>query len=135
VDLDVLGRAELMKFLKEECVSRGAACIYATHIFDGLESWPSHVAYVAGGELQLFKKAADIPEMVEGKLLELVVSWLRAEKVERKKREPALKAARKAAAEAAGHAYVFNNGWGAGTLNPTIDIKQIKNSSNAVMRN
>ena len=132
VDLDVLGRAELMKFLKEECVTRGAVCIYATHIFDGLESWPTHVAYVAGGELQLCKKAEEIPELQEGKLLELVVSWLRAEKIERKKREPELKAARKAAAEAAGHAYVMNNGWGSGTLNPTV---QIKNSSNAVMRN
>lgn len=132
VDLDVLGRAELMKFLKEECVSRGAVCIYATHIFDGLESWPTHVAYVAGGRLRLLKPAEEIPELQEGRLLELVVGWLREEKVERKAREPELKAMKAAAAEAAGHGYLANNGWGAGTLNPTM---QIRNSSNAVMRN
>lgn len=51
VDLDVLGRADLMRFLKEECESRGATIIYATHIFDGLEFWPSHLAYLANGAL------------------------------------------------------------------------------------
>lgn len=49
VDLDVLGRADLMRFLMQECTSRGATIIYATHIFDGLEFWPTHVAYVARG--------------------------------------------------------------------------------------
>jgi CCR4-NOT complex subunit CAF16 len=50
VDLDVLGRADLMRFLVDECAARGATIIYATHIFDGLEFWPTHVAYVARGE-------------------------------------------------------------------------------------
>ncbi len=50
VDLDVLGRADLMRSLKEECATRGATIIYATHIFDGLEFWPSHLAYLAQGE-------------------------------------------------------------------------------------
>ncbi|XP_075265157.1 uncharacterized protein LOC142357394 [Convolutriloba macropyga] len=132
VDLDVLGRSQLMKFLQEECRLRGAVCIYATHIFDGLGFWPSHIAYVAGGELKLFKKAEELPELKEGRLLELVVSWLRVEREERRRLEPALKAAKKAAAEAAGHGYMTNNGWGAGTLNSTV---QLANSSNAVMRN
>lgn len=30
---------------------RGATIIYATHIFDGLESWPTHLAYVEGGRM------------------------------------------------------------------------------------
>jgi hypothetical protein len=50
VDLDVLGRADLMRFLADECEQRGASIIYATHIFDGLEFWPTHVAFVARGE-------------------------------------------------------------------------------------
>lgn len=49
VDLDVLGRADLMRFLVDECDTRGATIIYATHIFDGLEFWPTHVAHVARG--------------------------------------------------------------------------------------
>ena len=48
VDLDVLGRADLMTFLREECEQRGVTIIYATHIFDGLESWPSHIVSICG---------------------------------------------------------------------------------------
>lgn len=49
VDLDVLGRAELMRFLQRECETRGATVLYATHIFDGLEFWPTHVAHLSHG--------------------------------------------------------------------------------------
>ena len=31
VDLDVLGRADLLAFLREECEQRGAAIIYVRH--------------------------------------------------------------------------------------------------------
>uniref|UniRef100_A0A061RZU5 CCR4-NOT complex subunit CAF16 n=1 Tax=Tetraselmis sp. GSL018 TaxID=582737 RepID=A0A061RZU5_9CHLO len=132
VDLDVLGRAELMSFLKDECECRGAVCIYATHIFDGLESWPTHIAYVAGGQLRTFEAADRIPELQEGKLLELVVSWLKEEKLERKRREADSKSAKKTDSASAGYRYVLNNGYGSGTLNPTA---QLPHSSNAVFRN
>ena len=39
----MLARADLLSFLKKDCEERGATIIYATHIFDGLESWPSHI--------------------------------------------------------------------------------------------
>jgi hypothetical protein len=35
----------------QECEERGATIIYATHIFDGLEQWITHLAYVEGGKL------------------------------------------------------------------------------------
>ena len=47
----------------------------ATHIFDGLEDWPTHIMYVAGGVLKQFKPAAAFPELKEGQLLELVERW------------------------------------------------------------
>ena len=49
VDLDVLGRADLMAFLRRECEERSVTIVYATHIFDGLEEFATHVAFVAGG--------------------------------------------------------------------------------------
>ena len=49
VDLDVLGRADLMSFLRRECEERNVTIVYATHIFDGLEQFATHVAFVAGG--------------------------------------------------------------------------------------
>ena len=47
VDLDVLGRAELMKFLRQECEERQCTILYATHIFDGLEPWATFLIFVA----------------------------------------------------------------------------------------
>lgn len=46
--------------------------LQATHIFDGLEAWPSHLAYLAGGKLQTFGSADTYPELQDGRLLELV---------------------------------------------------------------
>jgi energy-coupling factor transporter ATP-binding protein EcfA2 len=51
VDMDVLGRIDLLDFFKQECEQRGATIIYATHIFDGLEGWITHVAYLEEGSL------------------------------------------------------------------------------------
>ena len=53
VDMDVVGRLDLLKFFVEECETRGATIIYATHIFDGLEKWITHVAYLADGQLRI----------------------------------------------------------------------------------
>ncbi|GBE80084.1 P-loop containing nucleoside triphosphate hydrolase protein [Sparassis latifolia] len=46
VDLDVLVRDDLLKFLKADSESRGATILYATHIFDGLNDFPTHVAHM-----------------------------------------------------------------------------------------
>lgn len=126
VDLDVLGRADLMQFLKEECEQRGATIIYATHIFDGLESWPSHLMYLAGGKMQLFKPAAEIPELQEGRLLQLVDRWLREEKRLRKL------AAKKQTDDKDSNKIdlaQWSNGWAPGRMTASI-----RDSSNTVMR-
>jgi len=52
VDMDVVGRLDLLHFFEEECAQRGATIVYATHIFDGLEKWVTHLAYVADGKLE-----------------------------------------------------------------------------------
>ncbi len=44
-------RLDLLDFFKRECEERGATIIYATHIFDGLSPWITHVAYMEGGEM------------------------------------------------------------------------------------
>lgn len=52
VDMDVVGRMDLLRFFEMECAERGATVLYATHIFDGLEDWITHVAYLNRGKLQ-----------------------------------------------------------------------------------
>ena len=136
VDLDVLGRAELMKFLRQECEERQCTILYATHIFDGLEKFASHVAFVAGGKLQFCKEMESMPALKSrkpGALLKEVEIWLREDARLRPKQK---KTARKSLDQAR------NNGWGEGRLGSTLakgeelrnGISQLKNASNAVMR-
>lgn len=81
VDMDVVGRLDLLHFFEEECAERGATIIYATHIFDGLEKWVTHLAYVADGKLEKGGTVAEVPELNEGKkLLRVVETWLRDER-------------------------------------------------------
>ncbi|KAH0462489.1 hypothetical protein IEQ34_010064 [Dendrobium chrysotoxum] len=80
VDLDVVTRMDLLDFFKEECEQRGATIVYATHIFDGLETWATDLAYIQEGELKRLAKLADIQELKDAKnLLSVVESWLRSE--------------------------------------------------------
>ncbi|KAL4860214.1 ABC transporter I family member 19 [Chlorella vulgaris] len=86
VDMDVVGRLDLLAFFTEECEERGATIIYATHIFDGLERWPTHFAYLEGGRMLKGGPMSGIPELqTDGKLLHVVEGWLRIEKAERRR--------------------------------------------------
>ncbi|GAB2298413.1 ABC transporter I member 19 [Dionaea muscipula] len=87
VDLDVVARLDLLDFFKKECDERGATIVYATHIFDGLETWATDVVYIQDGELKREEKLSDLPELRSStNLLSVVESWLRAEtKIEKKK--------------------------------------------------
>jgi len=81
VDLDVVSRANLMRFFADESKERSCTVIYATHIFDGMEGWPTHLAYVTNGELIRFGSAQELNvPTVRGKLLPLVEGWLREER-------------------------------------------------------
>ncbi|RMZ52499.1 hypothetical protein APUTEX25_003642 [Auxenochlorella protothecoides] len=85
VDMDVLGRLDLLHFFKQECEERGASIVYATHIFDGLEGWPTHLAYMEGGKVVKGGLWAGIHELEGGqRLLATVEQWLLKEKKERR---------------------------------------------------
>lgn len=144
VDLDVLARADLLRFLKKECEERGATIIYATHIFDGLEDWPSHMVYVAHGKLQLAMPMDKIKEMSNLSLMRTVEKWLRMERDEERKRRKERKAnglpefeKQVDGTRVAGGDPVraLNNGWAAGRLNSTIAGEEnFVYSSNRVIR-
>ncbi|KAL0435583.1 UNVERIFIED_CONTAM: ABC transporter I family member 19 [Sesamum radiatum] len=87
VDLDVVARMDLLDFFREECEQRGATIVYATHIFDGLETWATDLVYVQEGVLKRSDKLADLKELKNNmNLLSVVESWLRTEtKIEKKK--------------------------------------------------
>eukprot|EP00605_Chrysophyceae_sp_TOSAG23-4_P000488 GSChrysophyteH1.ASY1.ANO1.547.1 assembled CDS len=45
-ELDIFSRQRFFEFLSRECEERGAAVVYATHIFDHADIWASHVAFM-----------------------------------------------------------------------------------------
>ncbi|KAL3538317.1 hypothetical protein ACH5RR_001683 [Cinchona calisaya] len=132
VDLDVLARADLMKFLKKECQECGATIIYATHIFDGLEDWPSYMVYVAHGKLQLAMPMDKVKEMSNLSLMRTVESWLRKERDEdrRKRKDRKAKGLSEFENQVEGTratgdpvhvaSRALNNGWAGGRMHSTI---------------
>ncbi|GLT92555.1 hypothetical protein SLE2022_103870 [Rubroshorea leprosula] len=147
VDLDVLGRADLLNFLRKECEERGATILYATHIFDGLELWPSHVVHVAHGKLQLSMPMEKLKEISNLSLMRTVESWLRKERDEERKRRKERKASglpefekqaegsRVTGDPARAAVRALNNGWAAGRLHSTIAGEEnFVFSSNRVLR-
>ena len=77
-DLDVVARADLLEFLQEECEARGATIFYATHIFDGIERWATHVAFLRQGKIARLTRLDELDELRGGSLLRVVDQWLRS---------------------------------------------------------
>jgi len=90
VSLDVIVRQDLLKWLKRESETRGATIIYATHIFDGLDDWPTHLHYLNRkghtgwqGKIEELDVYRDLRARGEpSPLLRIAETWLRAELVE-----------------------------------------------------
>eukprot|EP00439_Symbiodinium_sp_Y106_P077702 s1098_g16.t1 len=51
-DLDLFAREGLLRFLRRESEEKGATIFYATHIFDHLAEWATHVLYFAQGKIE-----------------------------------------------------------------------------------
>ncbi|KAF9520339.1 hypothetical protein BS47DRAFT_1370474 [Hydnum rufescens UP504] len=99
VDLDVLVRDELLTFLAEESVQRGATILYATHIFDGLNHFPTHVAHLRDGQFVLHPSPWPFPQDLVDKqtsaaltnsgssLHALALAWLKEDREVRRQAE------------------------------------------------
>lgn len=127
VSLDVIVRMDLMQYLKKETETRLCTVVYATHIFDGLDDWPTHVHYLnnhgATGwqgrleDLEVFqarRQAGDPSPM-----LRVAELWLRAEMLEKKEKCEREKEDGSAALEAANPlqaSYVSGGGFSAGRM-------------------
>jgi CCR4-NOT complex subunit CAF16 len=121
VDLDVLVRADLMSFLKEESEHRGCTIVYITHIFDGMEDWPTHLGFMTNVGFEAVASAEEVPELKEGRLMELVEAFLVRQ---RKRRLEALASGSTVQHPEAQHqrdyASALNNGYSAGRLASTV---------------
>ena len=75
-ELDVVVRDRFFKYLVRECKQRNGSIIYATHVFDNLSEWITHVYYINQGRLEKkvslneFDKFNNLYHSVKNKLLE-----------------------------------------------------------------
>lgn len=54
VELDIVVRADFLALLKR----RAATILYATHVFDGLDDWPTHLMVVNSGRVERVEECA-----------------------------------------------------------------------------
>eukprot|EP00123_Amoebidium_parasiticum_P022733 comp9380_c0_seq1/m.4432 comp9380_c0_seq1/g.4432 ORF comp9380_c0_seq1/g.4432 comp9380_c0_seq1/m.4432 type:complete len:291 (-) comp9380_c0_seq1:454-1326(-) len=97
VDLDVMVRRDLLAYLKRETETRNVTILYATHIFDGIGDWATHVTHLSNGTVKVMDRLENVAELQEFRaqhlrgtygdspLLRLVELWLREEFEERKR--------------------------------------------------
>ena len=90
VDLDLLSRSEFLLFLKRETEIRECTIVYATHIFDNLADWPSHLVHLHLGRVKGWGETQKFLAQAEGtkgsgnsRLGELALEWLRVDLRER----------------------------------------------------
>lgn len=89
-DLDVLSRADLLEFLKDDSERRGTTVVYATHVLDGLTRWATHLCFLQAGapgrgaQVRVMAPIESIPELgalraagSPAPLLDLCERWLR----------------------------------------------------------
>lgn len=96
VDLDVVARTRLLDFLKRETETRQCQVVYATHIFDGLTDWPTHVVHMQQGQVTYAaptaKMVAENSHLCTGtrgtQLLEIAYGWINEDLIQRGARKP-----------------------------------------------
>ncbi|CAO3675828.1 unnamed protein product [Umbelopsis vinacea] len=98
VDLDVLVRSDFLDYLEEETNARQSTIVYATHIFDGLGEWPTHIAHISDGttvslnhvnsypEFDSFKERHRKENRIDSPLMALCLSLLRQDKIREKEK-------------------------------------------------
>ena len=86
-DLDVIARQDLLAYLKETTAGDGTTIVYATHIFDTLDDWATHLAYLVHGRIALMCPLDEIDDLTELKrqgssapLMRMVDRWLRRDR-------------------------------------------------------
>jgi CCR4-NOT complex subunit CAF16 len=77
-DLDLIARADLLQFLREESEG-GATIVYATHIFDTLDQWATDLVYLVRGRVAYAGPLAAVME-ANLPLVQLVERWLRRDR-------------------------------------------------------
>jgi CCR4-NOT complex subunit CAF16 len=78
-DLDIVARADLLRFLREESQQRQVTVMYATHVLDGIAEWATYLAFLSPGRLHFFDRI-DAALALAPTLRELCERWMREDR-------------------------------------------------------
>jgi CCR4-NOT complex subunit CAF16 len=62
-ELDVLARADLLRFLRAESEHNDVTIVYASHVLEGLQSFGTHIAFLSPGRLRCLAAIGDVPQL------------------------------------------------------------------------
>ena len=80
-ELDVLARADLLRYLRAETEQRAVTVVYASHVLEGLAAWATHLAFLSPRRLRCFAPIGEVPELAAGETLhELCERWMREDR-------------------------------------------------------
>ena len=79
-ELDVLARADLLAFLRQESATAGLTVIYASHVLDGLEAFATHLAFLSPGRLRCLAPLGQVPALKGTSLAGLCEIWMREDR-------------------------------------------------------
>jgi CCR4-NOT complex subunit CAF16 len=123
VSLDVVVRQDLLRWLRRESETRGATILYATHIFDGLDDWPTHLHYLCNKGLTGWQGKIEDLDIYQNlrkagepsPLLRIAEHWLRAE-LDTNSKELAAGPAAQAEMDPTQQSFVSGGGFSAGRM-------------------
>jgi CCR4-NOT complex subunit CAF16 len=80
-ELDVLARAELLAYLRDESEARGVTVMYASHVLEGLATWGTHLVFLSPGRVRCAAPLAEVAELGAARdLHELSLRWMREDR-------------------------------------------------------
>jgi CCR4-NOT complex subunit CAF16 len=80
-DLDVLARADLLRYLTEESQQRAVTVVYASHVLDGLAAWGTHLMFLSPGGVRHFGPLAAVPALAGAPLHLVCEQWMREDRL------------------------------------------------------
>src|SRR5262249_51179122 len=79
-ELDVLARADLLGFLREESTNRGVTIVYASHVLDALADFATHLLFLSPGRIRRFAPIGDVLAEEGPSLQRLSEKWMREDR-------------------------------------------------------
>jgi CCR4-NOT complex subunit CAF16 len=121
VSLDLVVRQDLLQWLKRESETNGATIVYATHIFDGLDDWPTHLHYLSNRGTTGWQGPIDhLNHLDENRkpvpLLRIAEIWLRKEMNIKNEKEKAAGPAAQSEHDPTQLSYIAGGGFSSGRM-------------------